>query len=117
MKLQSSLVYRKGSVIGIDIGSHTAKLAQVRRSGKGIEVLVYGHVDFAPETIVEGVVVDPDSLAATIKPLLAQTIHGGSHKVVTSLPSPPSASLSCRMPVCRAVSRARSHVFFAMRWW
>jgi len=83
--LQSSLVYHKGSIIGVDIGSHTAKLAQVHKSGKGIDVLVYGHIDFGPETVVEGVIVDPENLAKVIKPLLAN-VHGSAHKVATALP-------------------------------
>jgi len=87
--LQSPLVYHKGSLFGIDIGSHSAKLAQVRRTGKGVEVMAYGHVDFAPETVVEGVVVDPDSLAKAIKPLLDGGIGGvkfTSRKIATALP-------------------------------
>lgn len=84
--MQSSLLYHKGSIFGVDIGSHTAKFAQVRKSGKGIEILVYGHVDFGPETVVEGVVVDPENLAKIIKPLLVGNIHGNAHKVATALP-------------------------------
>lgn len=87
--MQSPLVYHKGSLFGIDIGSHSAKLAQVRRSGKGVEVLAYGHVDFSPEVVVEGVVVDPESLAESLKPLLAGGVSGvkfNSHKIATALP-------------------------------
>lgn len=88
MRLQSPLVYHKGSVIGIDIGGHSAKLAQVRRASKGVEVLVYGHVNFVPESIVEGVVVDPETLAKSLKPLLTESVKSkvGSHKVATALP-------------------------------
>lgn len=86
--MQSPLIYHKGSLFGIDIGSHSAKLAQVRHTNKGIEVLAYGHVDFVPQTVVEGIVVDPETLAKAIKPLITKGIgsHFSAHKVATALP-------------------------------
>lgn len=87
--MQSSLIYHKGSLFGIDIGSRSAKLVSVRKTGKGIEVLAYGHADFSVETVVEGIVVDPESLAQTLRPLITQAIGSaklGTHKVTTALP-------------------------------
>lgn len=68
--MQSPLVYHKGSLLGIDIGSHAAKIVQVRHSGRGVDVVGYGHVSFSPESVVEGIVVDPEALAKIIKPVL-----------------------------------------------
>lgn len=99
--MQAPLVYHKGSLFGIDIGSHSAKLAQVRQHGKGIDVLAYGHVDFSPETVVEGVVVDPESLAKSIKPLVTTGVNGvkfSPKKIASSLPVAKGFTRILQMP-------------------
>jgi type IV pilus assembly protein PilM len=98
--VQVPLVYRKGALLGIDIGSHTAKIAQVKRTGKGADVLAYGHIDFPSETVVEGVIVDPDALAQSIKPLLqAKEQHFSAKRVATALPVAKVFTRTLQLPV------------------
>jgi type IV pilus assembly protein PilM len=86
--LKSPLVYHKGPLLGIDIGSHAAKIVQVRHSGRGVDVVGYGHVSFAPETVVEGIIVDPEGLAQVIQPVLAGSTGAKftARRVASALP-------------------------------
>jgi type IV pilus assembly protein PilM len=82
------LVYHNGPLLGFDLGNRTAKLAQLEKRGKDIAVIGYGSVNFPTDTIIEGIISDPETLAKAIKPLLSKATGGKltARKVAASLP-------------------------------
>jgi Tfp pilus assembly PilM family ATPase len=82
------LVYRDQPIFGFDLGTRTAKLIQLKPSGKTMEVLGYGYGMFPEGTTVEGIIVDPQEIAKTLKPLLKDMTFGKitSTRVAASLP-------------------------------
>ncbi len=98
--MQTPLVYRKSSLMGLDIGSHNAKLVQVRHGNKGVDVVAYGHVNFTAESVVEGIVVDPESLAKQIAPVLTSSgSKFSAKKVATALPVAKVFTRTLQLPI------------------
>ena len=65
------MLFGKGSqLFGLDIGSSSLKMAEVRRSGKGYELLNAGTVPLPPEAIVEGAVMNAPAVVEAILELL-----------------------------------------------
>jgi type IV pilus assembly protein PilM len=82
------LVYHERPIFGFDLGTRTAKMIQLRPAGKNMRVLGYGYATFPEDAIVEGIIVDPQEIAAALKPLLKQMTFGHitATRVATSLP-------------------------------
>ena len=82
------LVYHDGPIFGFDIGHKSIKLAQVTRHGKVIKVLGYGTCAFPPDTVIEGIIADPEIIAAAVRPVLTKLAAGriSAHKVAAALP-------------------------------
>jgi type IV pilus assembly protein PilM len=57
-------------LVGLDIGSHSIKLAEIVSTSKGPVLNRFRQIPVPPGTIVDGVVDDPGTLAATLKELL-----------------------------------------------
>jgi len=73
-----------GSYIGLDIGSNLIKVAEVRKGGKGYEVV---SLDLAPtpqEAFENSMIVDPKALGQAVKALLKKAGIGGG-QVVSSV--------------------------------
>ena len=98
------LIYAKGSVFGFDIGSRTVKVAQLERHGKAVRVVGYGSANFPPDTIIEGIIADPEVMASTIKPLLAHPSAGKitGRKVAAALPTAKVFIRTLQLPVMSA---------------
>ena len=61
------------SSVGLDIGSHSVKVVELVRSGKGIKLAKYAIVELPPETVVDGEVVNRDHLVESIKDALTKS--------------------------------------------
>ncbi|MCK5132456.1 MAG: type IV pilus assembly protein PilM [Candidatus Sabulitectum sp.] len=61
------------SSVGLDIGSHSIKVVELVRSGKGIKLSKYAIVELPPETVVDGEVVNRDHLVESIKDALTKS--------------------------------------------
>ncbi len=83
------LIYTRKPLFGIDIGTQTVKVAQVTRNGGKVRVVGYGFSAYPAHTMVEGIVFDPEGLAQTIKPLLANPSRGRitARRAAVSLPA------------------------------
>ncbi len=83
------LIYKDQPLFGFDLGTRTAKMIQLKPSGKSMQVLGYGYATFPEEAIVEGIIVDPEEIAEALKPLLRQMSYGKimAKRVATALPS------------------------------
>lgn len=58
------------NVVGLDIGSSSIKLIQVKRSNKGLSLENFAMSELAPEAIYEGGIHDQESVISTIKGLI-----------------------------------------------
>jgi type IV pilus assembly protein PilM len=82
------LIYKNKPTLGMDIGSRSAKLVQLDPGGKNNRVLGYGYANFAADAIIEGIISDPEAIAASIKELLKNPIAGtlSARRVALSVP-------------------------------
>jgi type IV pilus assembly protein PilM len=61
---------RKQPLVGIDIGSHAIKLVQLKRMSKGYQLLHFGIMPLAPESIVDGVIVNAGAVVEALRNLV-----------------------------------------------
>lgn len=82
------LVYRDQPIFGFDLGTRTAKLIQLRPSGKNVEVQGYGYAMFPEDATVEGIIVDPQEIVTALRPLMKKMSFGTitATRVAASLP-------------------------------
>lgn len=82
------LVYHDRPVFGFDLGTRTAKVIQLKPTGKSMSVVGYGYANFPEDAIVEGIIVDPEEIATAMKPLMHQMKFGKitATRVAASLP-------------------------------
>jgi type IV pilus assembly protein PilM len=94
------LVYKEAAHFGFDIGTRTAKMVQVKGSGHKFGVQGYGHCFFPPETVVEGIIVDPEAMANAIRPVLKKPTFGSinAKRVVTGLPAAKIFTRTLQLP-------------------
>jgi type IV pilus assembly protein PilM len=82
------LIYHEKPIFGFDLGTRTAKMIQLRPSGKTMEVLGYGYAMFPEEAIVEGIIVDPQEIVNALNPLMKKMSYGHitATRVAAALP-------------------------------
>lgn len=81
---------KKDHLVGLDIGASFIKVAEIKVTGKGLVLHKFGSARIEPGTIVEGRVVDMESLADAIRTLFKSqkirekdvAISTGGHSVV-----------------------------------
>ena len=83
------LTYKDQPILGLDIGTKTVKLVQLKMARGGAKVLAYGVADYPVDAIVEGIIVDPQLIADALKPVLNKPQYGrfSARRVVASLPA------------------------------
>lgn len=59
------------SLVGLDIGSHSIKIVELKHQKKRYELLNFGVAQLPPEAIVDGVIMDSSVVAETIRNLYA----------------------------------------------
>jgi type IV pilus assembly protein PilM len=64
------LFSRKQPLVGIDIGTHTVKLVQLKKAGKGYQLLNFGVMPLMPESIVDGTITNPSAVVEAIRNLV-----------------------------------------------
>ena len=63
---------KKSQIIGLDIGSHTVKLAQIVEHGKDLVLVKFGMKPLSPEVIVDGTVMDQGQVVSAITELMQE---------------------------------------------
>jgi type IV pilus assembly protein PilM len=81
-------VWVKKDVVGLDIGSNFIKIVQLAKNKKLTKLVGYGKIPVPENSIVEGVIAEPEKLAAAIKGMIETNIWGQitAKRVNTSLP-------------------------------
>ncbi len=64
------LFSRKQPLVGIDIGAHTIKLVQLKKAGKGYQLLNFGVMPLVPESIVDGAIMNASAVVEAIRNLV-----------------------------------------------
>jgi type IV pilus assembly protein PilM len=60
---------REKSVVGLDIGSSTIKVCELKKSRHGMSVVVGGFEPLPPDTVVDGAIMDANSVAEAVNRL------------------------------------------------
>ncbi len=95
------LIYKSQPVFGLDMGSRTVKLVQMGAKGGSTEVLGFGYAAFPPDSITEGIISDPEPIAAAIKSVM-KTPKGGrisARKVNLSVPVSKVFTRTIQLPI------------------
>jgi type IV pilus assembly protein PilM len=64
------LFSRRQPLVGIDIGTHSIKLVQLKRVGKSYQLQHFGIMPLMPETIVEGTIINAGAVIEAIRNLV-----------------------------------------------
>lgn len=62
-------MFKRGSGIGLDIGSKKIKIARVKKDGKNIQLIKYGSIPAPEGSMDSGLILDPDRLGSRIREL------------------------------------------------
>ncbi len=100
VRLRVPLIYKDMPQFGFDIGTHTVKVVQLKRSGRKTVVQGYGSVAFPPNAIVDGVIADPQRMANSVKPILRKLAYGKltSKRVIAGLPAAKLFTRTLQLP-------------------
>lgn len=100
MGIRIPLIYKEAPCFRFDIGTHTVKIVQLKKSGSKVSVLGYGYSYFPREAVVEGIIVDPDELASAIRPLLQKLTYGRltSHRAIVGVPAAKLFTRTLQLP-------------------
>jgi type IV pilus assembly protein PilM len=61
---------KKGNLVGLDIGSHSVKVMQLKAHDAGLTLLNFGHAVLPAEFVFEGKVTRPEAIASTVQGLV-----------------------------------------------
>lgn len=64
---------RKKNLFGLDVGSYSIKLVELKEGKKGYQLVNIGLTSIPPDAIVDGALMDPGAIAEAISALLAST--------------------------------------------
>ena len=77
-------VSKKNQLVGLDIGSHTIKLAEIDDSSKGMYLKNFGVIGLPQDAIVEGTIKEMEIVSSAIKNLF-RNLKIKNRNVVTSI--------------------------------
>lgn len=81
-------IWQKKDVVGIDIGSGSLKVVQLAKRGTLTKLIGYGQLAVPENYIIDGIIAEPESLAAAAKKFFDTGVWGKitAKRVTTSLP-------------------------------
>lgn len=75
-------MFGKKSYVGIDIGHYAIKAVQIERTQSGWRISKRAQCDTPPETIRDGIVLDPETLGSSIKQMLKSASISATTSVI-----------------------------------
>lgn len=72
-------------ILGIDIGAHSVKMAQLKEIGKSYQLITFGEAPIHPEAIVDGAIMDSGAIVSAIQELVSELKIKNSTDVATSV--------------------------------
>ncbi len=77
-------MYKKNQLVGLDIGSHSIKLAEIDHHRKGMRLKNFGLINLPPDAIVEGSIKKKEVVSSAIKNLF-KNLKVKNRNVATSI--------------------------------
>lgn len=107
------LIYKTQAVFGLDIGQHVAKFLELKQANHTYRLMGMGSVPLKPDTIIEGVIAEPEHLAETIHAGLQEPSFGRirAKAVAVGLPQAHLFTRSITLPAMK-----REKLTEAMQW-
>ena len=107
------LIYKKQAVFGLDIGQHAAKFLELKQAGHNYRLLGMGSAELSPDTIIEGVIAEPEHLAEIIRNSIKSPSVGRIHAkaVAVGLPQAHLFTRSITLPTMK-----REKIAEAVQW-
>ena len=103
------LFSKKPEAVAVDIGSHSIKLVQLKRSAKGYQLKHFGIIPLPPDVFSEGEVADSEAIVSALKNLLEneKLLFTGDHIMQgsTVVIDPPDGDMSVYMASLRLLQR------------
>jgi len=65
-------LFKKTDLVGLDIGASSIKAIQLKRAGRGFELMHLGIAPLPPETIVDGVIMDANAVVSAVNQIYAE---------------------------------------------
>jgi len=78
-------MYKKNQLVGLDIGSHSIKLAEIDHHRKGMRLKNFGLINLPPDAIVDGSIKKKEVVSSAIKDLF-KNLKVKNRNVATSIP-------------------------------
>lgn len=66
-------LFKKSDLVGLDIGTSSIKAIQLKRAGKGFDLVHLGMAPLPPETIVDGVIMDGNAVVSAVNQIYAES--------------------------------------------
>ncbi|MEI7818687.1 MAG: type IV pilus assembly protein PilM [bacterium] len=103
LKNHFPLIEKKQSVFGLDIGRHEVKFVQLKSTRHGEKLVGLGSIPLSGETVIEGIIAEPEALADTIIEGLAHPARGhiNSRVAIIGLPQAHLFSRIINIPAVR----------------
>lgn len=103
------------SSVGLDLGSHTLKVAELVRAGDSVRIERVGTMPTPPGAVSKGVAVDADALAPTLRTLF-QDAGIGSTRIATALGGQAAVIREVTVPAMPDADLAQAVAFEAERY-
>ncbi len=86
--MNTPLFYKEKPIFGFDLGHNTIKVMQIDASSKSDAVTGYGHIEFDPKAIKNGIIVSTEEVAKQVYTLVTKHLVGtlDARRVAASLP-------------------------------
>jgi type IV pilus assembly protein PilM len=99
--MNNTYFYHDKPVFGLDIGFQSLKVMQLESSNKKHSVTGYGVASFDPAAIKDGVIVDPEGIAAKMQDLFAKHLIGEitTRRAVATIPASRTFTRTMTLPV------------------
>lgn len=107
------VVYKNQAIFGLDIGQHAAKFLELKRAGHTYRLVGMGSTELKQDTIIEGVIAEPEHLAETIQASLKSPSvgHISAKAVAVGLPQAHLFTRSITLPAMK-----KDKISEAMQW-
>jgi type IV pilus assembly protein PilM len=69
-------IWKSKEVLGIDVGTKSIKVVQLKKKGKLTKLVGYGKIEVPENFIIEGIIAEPEKLAELLKDLFKTKVWG-----------------------------------------
>lgn len=108
-------LFKRQNVVGLDLGHHTFQVVELERAGEAWKVVKAGSIQTPPDTVRDGVIIDPESAALAIKQLMRDA-HIGASGVHIAVAGGTVVVRNVKMPAMSEQTLRKSIQFEASRY-